>query len=318
MSERRGGRTCPDARDEQRVLRLLAEIAHAAPKDEALSRLLAVSKRTRKPPCARRPSAPLLRDEKRAAQEDETPCRDAPLLPPAALHGGAADDGRADWHGFPPHDAHARLRRAAGRPITLEARNQARQRERLRGGRHRQRKRSWPPFQPDHARAAVCLAAGRAVCSRAKKLHREWAFTYRRETESGRAALAGRDRLLLQRAAARGCCWITRPIPRRTPPGRSSATGRSWSCTRRRLPASQAFPSASGRSIWCAREGRIRCKTRRRTPVQTNCIKSFLQSPQIRFFALTTGKNRGIVSMAQKGCGNANHRIDSIQHTIRR
>ena len=47
-------------------------------------------------------------------------------------------------------------------------------------------------------------------------------------------------------------------------------------------------------------------------------IKSFLQSPQIRFFALTTGKNRGIVSMAQKGCGNANHRIDSIQHTIRR
>lgn len=34
----------------------------------------------------------------------------------------------------------------------------------------------------------------------AQELHREWAFTYRRETETGAQLLPGRDRLLLHRA----------------------------------------------------------------------------------------------------------------------
>ena len=65
-------------RTEDAVLRLLAELA-AAPKDEALSCLLNFKPDVEKPPCARRRSAPYLRDEKRAAQEDE-PLPDAPLM----------------------------------------------------------------------------------------------------------------------------------------------------------------------------------------------------------------------------------------------
>ena len=68
---------CP-RRTEDVVLRLLAELA-AAPKDETLSSPDEFQTGRQKPPCEKRRSAPYLRDEKRAAQEDE-PLPDAPLM----------------------------------------------------------------------------------------------------------------------------------------------------------------------------------------------------------------------------------------------
>ena len=50
--------------------------------------------------------------------------------------------------------------------------------------------------------------------------------------------------------------------------------------------------------------------------LETVTIKSFLNPFSFSVFALTLPRNRGIVIMAQKGCGNANHRIGMIQHII--
>ena len=50
--------------------------------------------------------------------------------------------------------------------------------------------------------------------------------------------------------------------------------------------------------------------------LETATIKSFLNPFSFPVFALTLPRNRGIVIMAQKGCGNANHRISMIQHII--
>ncbi len=67
---------CP-RRTEDVVLRLLAELA-AAPKDRALTRLMNF-KPGSEPPCEKTTVSAVLRDEKRAAQEDE-PLPDAPLM----------------------------------------------------------------------------------------------------------------------------------------------------------------------------------------------------------------------------------------------
>ena len=144
-------------RTEETVLRLLAELA-AAPKDEALSRLLNF-KLDAKAAVRKTTVSAVLRDEKRAAQEDE-PLPDAPLMRLPRFMEERQMTGAQIGTAF-----HRML--AAVKPYLL-------------------------------VRLFASPLGVRMLA--AQELHREWAFTYRRETETGAQLLQG----------VIDCCFIER------------------------------------------------------------------------------------------------------------
>ena len=180
-------------RTEETVLRLLAELA-AAPKDEALSRLLNF-KLDAKAAVRKTTVSAVLRDEKRAAQEDE-PLPDAPLMRLPRFMEEQQMTGAQIGTAF-----HRMMRMldfdALRATHQLEA-EIARQRERLLAD----------GIVSENELAAVkpyllvrLFASPLGVrMLAAQELHREWAFTYRRETETGAQLLQG----------VIDCCFIER------------------------------------------------------------------------------------------------------------
>ena len=172
-------------RDEQRVLRLLAQLRHA-PKDDELVRLMEFE--ADKKAAVRKTSVSmLLRDEKRAAQEGEELVSDAPLsrlprfMEEKRMTG--AQIGSAFHRMMRMLDLDA-LRAAHD----LESEIQ-RQRERLRAD---------GVISEAESSAVPAGMLTRFFASplgvrmlESEEIHREWAFTYRRETEAGAQLLQG-------------------------------------------------------------------------------------------------------------------------------
>lgn len=172
-------------RDEERVLRLLAQIRQA-PKDDELVRLMEFE--ADKKAAVRKTSVSmLLRDEKRAAQEGEEPVSDAPLsrLPRFAEEKRmtGAQIGSAFHRMMRMLDLDAL--RAAG-DLESEIRIQ---RKKLRAdGIVSEAEDSAVPIGMLTRFFASPLGV-RMLES--EEVHREWAFTYRRETEAGAQLLQG-------------------------------------------------------------------------------------------------------------------------------
>ena len=172
-------------RDEQRVLRLLAQLRHA-PKDDELVRLMEFE--ADKKAAVRKTSVSmLLRDEKRAAQEGEELVSDAPLsrlprfMEEKRMTG--AQIGSAFHRMMRMLDLDA-LRAAHD----LESEIQ-RQRERLRADGVISEAESSAVPTGMLTRFFASPLGVRMLES--EEIHREWAFTYRRETEVGAQLLQG-------------------------------------------------------------------------------------------------------------------------------
>lgn len=180
-------------RTEDVVLRLLAELA-AAPKDEALTRLMNFKPGVRTAVRKTTVSA-VLRDEKRAAQEDE-PLPDAPLMRlPRFME-------EQQMTGAQIGTAFHRMMRMLDLDALRATRDFAAEIDRQRAALLEKGVVSENELAAVHPRLLVRLFAsplGVRMLA-AGELHREWAFTYRRETEDGAQLLQG----------VIDCCFIER------------------------------------------------------------------------------------------------------------
>ena len=180
-------------RTEDVVLRLLAELA-AAPKDEALTRLMNFKPGVRTAVRKTTVSA-VLRDEKRAAQEDET-LPDAPLMRlPRFME-------EQQMTGAQIGTAFHRMMRMLDLDALRATRDLAAEIDRQRAALLEKGVVSENELAAVHPRLLVRLFAsplGVRMLA-AGELHREWAFTYRRETEDGAQLLQG----------VIDCCFIER------------------------------------------------------------------------------------------------------------
>ena len=180
-------------RTEDAVLRLLAELA-AAPKDEALTRLMNFKPGVRTAVRKTTVSA-VLRDEKRAAQEDE-PLPDAPLMRlPRFME-------EQQMTGAQIGTAFHRMMRMLDFDALRATRDLAAEIDRQRAALLEKGVVSENELAAVHPRLLVRLFAsplGVRMLA-AEELHREWAFTYRRETEDGAQLLQG----------VIDCCFIER------------------------------------------------------------------------------------------------------------
>ena len=180
-------------RTEDVVLRLLAELA-AAPKDEALTRLMNFKPGVRTAVRKTTVSA-VLRDEKRAAQEDE-PLPDAPLMRlPRFME-------EQQMTGAQIGTAFHRMMRMLDLDALRATRDLAAEIDRQRAALLEKGVVSENELAVVHPRLLVRLFAsplGVRMLA-AGELHREWAFTYRRETEDGAQLLQG----------VIDCCFIER------------------------------------------------------------------------------------------------------------
>ena len=180
-------------RTEDVVLHLLAELA-AAPKDEALTRLMNFKPGVRTAVRKTTVSA-VLRDEKRAAQEDE-PLPDAPLLRlPRFME-------EQQMTGAQIGTAFHRMMRMLDLDALRATRDLAAEIDRQRAALLEKGVVSESELAAVHPRLLVRLFAsplGVRMLA-AEELHREWAFTYRRETEDGAQLLQG----------VIDCCFIER------------------------------------------------------------------------------------------------------------
>lgn len=180
-------------RTEDVVLRLLAELA-AAPKDEALTRLMNFKPGVRTAVRKTTVSA-VLRDEKRAAQEDE-PLPDAPLMRlPRFME-------EQQMTGAQIGTAFHRMMRMLDLDALRATRDLAAEIDRQRAALLEKGVVSENELAAVHPRLLVRLFAsplGVRMLA-AGELHREWAFTYRRETEDGAQLLQG----------VIDCCFIER------------------------------------------------------------------------------------------------------------
>ena len=180
-------------RTEDVVLRLLAELA-AAPKDEALTRLMNFKPGVRTAVRKTTVSA-VLRDEKRAAQEDE-PLPDAPLMRlPRFME-------EQQMTGAQIGIAFHRMMRMLDLDALRATRDLAAEIDRQRAALLEKGVVSENELAAVHPRLLVRLFAsplGVRMLA-AGELHREWAFTYRRETEDGAQLLQG----------VIDCCFIER------------------------------------------------------------------------------------------------------------
>lgn len=180
-------------RTEDVVLRLLAELA-AAPKDEALTRLMNFKPGVRTAVRKTTVSA-VLRDEKRAAQEDE-PLPDAPLMRlPRFME-------EQQMTGAQIGTAFHRMMRMLDLDALRATRDLAAEIDRQRAALLEKGVVSENELAAVHPRLLVRLFAsplGVRMLA-AEELHREWAFTYRRETEDGAQLLQG----------VIDCCFIER------------------------------------------------------------------------------------------------------------
>ena len=180
-------------RTEDEVLRLLAELA-AAPKDEALTRLMNFKPGVRTAVRKTTVSA-VLRDEKRAAQEDE-PLPDAPLMRlPRFME-------EQQMTGAQIGTAFHRMMRMLDFDALRATRDLAAEIDRQRAALLEKGVVSKNELAAVHPRLLVRLFAsplGVRMLA-AGELHREWAFTYRRETEDGAQLLQG----------VIDCCFIER------------------------------------------------------------------------------------------------------------
>lgn len=180
-------------RTEDVVLRLLAELA-AAPKDEALTRLMNFKPGVRTAVRKTTVSA-VLRDEKRAAQEDE-PLPDAPLMRlPRFME-------EQQMTGAQVGTAFHRMMRMLDLDALRATRDLAAEIDRQRAALLEKGVVSENELAAVHPRLLVRLFAsplGVRMLA-AEELHREWAFTYRREAEDGAQLLQG----------VIDCCFIER------------------------------------------------------------------------------------------------------------
>ena len=180
-------------RTEDVVLHLLAELA-AAPKDEALTRLMNFKPGVRTAVRKTTVSA-VLRDEKRAAQEDE-PLPDAPLMRlPRFME-------EQQMTGAQIGTAFHRMMRMLDLDALRATRDLAAEIDRQRAALLEKGVVSENELAAVHPRLLVRLFAsplGVRMLA-AGELHREWAFTYRRETEDGTQLLQG----------VIDCCFIER------------------------------------------------------------------------------------------------------------
>ena len=180
-------------RTEDVVLRLLAELA-ATPKDEALTRLMNFKPGVRTAVRKTTVSA-VLRDEKRAAQEDE-PLPDAPLMRlPRFME-------EQQMTGAQIGTAFHRMMRMLDFDALRATRDLAAEIDRQRAALLEKGVVSENELVAVHPRLLVRLFAsplGVRMLA-AGELHREWAFTYRRETEDGAQLLQG----------VIDCCFIER------------------------------------------------------------------------------------------------------------
>ena len=180
-------------RTEDAVLRLLAELA-AAPKDEAMTRLMNFKPGVRTAVRKTTVSA-VLRDEKRAAQEDE-PLPDAPLMRlPRFME-------ERQMTGAQIGTAFHRMMRMLDFDALRATRDLAAEIDRQRAALLEKGVVSENELAAVHPRLLVRLFAsplGVRMLA-AEELHREWAFTYRRETEDGAQLLQG----------VIDCCFIER------------------------------------------------------------------------------------------------------------
>ena len=180
-------------RTEDVVLRLLAELA-ATPKDEALTRLMNFKPGVRTAVRKTTVSA-VLRDEKRAAQEDE-PLPDAPLMRlPRFME-------EQQMTGAQIGTAFHRMMRMLDFDALRATRDLAAEIDRQRAALLEKGVVSENELAAVHPRLLVRLFAsplGVRLLA-AEELHREWAFTYRRETEDGAQLLQG----------VIDCCFIER------------------------------------------------------------------------------------------------------------
>ena len=180
-------------RTEDVVLRLLAELA-AAPRDEALTRLMNFKPGVRTAVRKTTVSA-VLRDEKRAAQEDE-PLPDAPLMRlPRFME-------EQQMTGAQIGTAFHRMMRMLDFDALRATRDLAAEIDRQRAALLEKGVVSENELAAVHPRLLVRLFAsplGVRMLA-AGELHREWAFTYRRETGDGAQLLQG----------VIDCCFIER------------------------------------------------------------------------------------------------------------
>ena len=171
-------------RTEDVVLHLLAELA-AAPKDEALTRLMNFKPGVRTAVRKTTVSA-VLRDEKRAAQEDE-PLPDAPLMRlPRFME-------EQQMTGAQIGTAFHRMMRMLDLDALRATRDLAAEIDRQRAALLEKGVVSENELGAVHPRMLVRMFAsplGVRMLA-AGELHREWAFTYRRETEDGAQLLQG-------------------------------------------------------------------------------------------------------------------------------
>ena len=172
-------------RDEQRVLRLLAQLRHA-PKDDELVRLMEFE--ADKKAAVRKTSVSmLLRDEKRAAQEGEELVSDAPLSRLPRFMEEKRMTGAQIGSAF-----HRMMRM-----LDLDALRAARDLE-SEIQRQRERLRADGVISEAESSAVPAGMLTRFFASplgvrmlESEEIHREWAFTYRRETEAGAQLLQG-------------------------------------------------------------------------------------------------------------------------------
>ena len=172
-------------RDEQRVLRLLAQLRHA-PEDDELVRLMEFE--ADKKAAVRKTSVSmLLRDEKRAAQEGEELVGDAPLSRLPRFMEEKRMTGAQIGSAF-----HRMMRM-----LDLDALRAARDLE-SEIQRQRERLRADGVISEAESSAVPAGMLTRFFASplgvrmlESEEIHREWAFTYRRETEAGAQLLQG-------------------------------------------------------------------------------------------------------------------------------
>ena len=180
-------------RTEDAVLRLLAELA-AAPRDEALIRLMKF-KPDAKAAVRKTTVSAVLRDEKRAAQEDE-PLPDAPLMRlPRFME-------EQQMTGAQIGTAFHRMMRMFDFDALRATHNLEEEIDRQRAALLEKGIVSENELATVRPRLLVRLFAsplGVRMLA-AEELHREWAFTYRRETEDGAQLLQG----------VIDCCFVER------------------------------------------------------------------------------------------------------------
>ena len=180
-------------RTEDAVLRLLAELA-AAPRDEALIRLMNF-KPDAKAAVRKTTVSAVLRDEKRAAQEEE-PLPDAPLMRlPRFME-------EQQMTGAQIGTAFHRMMRMFDFDALRATHNLEEEIDRQRAALLEKGIVSENELATVRPRLLVRLFAsplGVRMLA-AKELHREWAFTYRRETEDGAQLLQG----------VIDCCFVER------------------------------------------------------------------------------------------------------------